>query len=371
MYIRGGDGAEVIYALRNDDDLSKSIGENFIKVNQNFRKYYQRRLPSDSSLDYYFMHRDTPNNETIIVEYGFLDSTKDDVMQLKNNWKNLAEAVLMAIVPYAGGVYKPLDDEFIYVIKPGDTLYEIAINNNTTINKLKEINKLDSDKLSIGQIIYLPGIEDSKESRYVVVSGDSLYKIANKFNISVDEIKRLNNLENNNLKIGQVLIIKDTDIKEPDNNLDSTNTYIVKPGDTLYKIANEYNLTVDEIKKINNLSSDELSVGQTLKLVSVEEPENTYMVKSGDTLYSIAKVFETDINKLKLLNNLKSNMLSVGQVLLIPNNNSYQKYTVKSNDNLYKIANNFNTSINKIKEINNLSSDILSIGQILLVPYNT
>ena len=64
-------------------------------------------------------------------------------------------------------------------------------------------------------------------------------------------------------------------------------------------------------------------------------------------------------------------MLSVGQVLLIPNNNSYQKYTVKSNDNLYKIANNFNTSINKIKEINNLSSDILSIGQILLVPYNT
>ena len=81
----GGDGAEVIYALRNTSTLSRKILEEIEKEGQNIRKYYQLRLPSNPIKDYYFMHRDTPNNETVIVEYGFVDSTKDDVEQIKNN----------------------------------------------------------------------------------------------------------------------------------------------------------------------------------------------------------------------------------------------------------------------------------------------
>ena len=81
----GGDGAEVIYALRNSSTLSKKILNELEKEGQNIRKYYQLRLPSNPSKDYYFMHRDTPNNETVIVEYGFIDSPEDDVEQIKRN----------------------------------------------------------------------------------------------------------------------------------------------------------------------------------------------------------------------------------------------------------------------------------------------
>ncbi len=70
---------EVIYALRNSSTLSKKILNELEKEGQNIRKYYQLRLPSNPSKDYYFMHRDTPNNETVIVEYGFIDSPEDDV----------------------------------------------------------------------------------------------------------------------------------------------------------------------------------------------------------------------------------------------------------------------------------------------------
>ena len=92
----GGDGAEIIYSLRNSNALSKKIATEFENVGQNVRKYYQRRLPSNPSKDYYYVLRDTPNNESIIVEYGFADSVGDDVKQLKNNWKTLTEAVVKA-----------------------------------------------------------------------------------------------------------------------------------------------------------------------------------------------------------------------------------------------------------------------------------
>ncbi len=101
----GGDGAEVIYALRNNSTLAKKILDNIESEGQNVRKYYQLRLPNNSSKDYYFIHRDTPNNESIIVEYGFVDSTKDDVSQIKNNYKKYAEAVVKAVCEYKGIKY--------------------------------------------------------------------------------------------------------------------------------------------------------------------------------------------------------------------------------------------------------------------------
>ena len=91
----GGDGAEVIYALRNNSVLSSKIAKELENAGQNVRKYYQRRLPSNPAKDYYYILRDTPNNETIIVEYGFADSTGDDVEQLKNNWEKYGRITLV------------------------------------------------------------------------------------------------------------------------------------------------------------------------------------------------------------------------------------------------------------------------------------
>ena len=77
------------------------------------------------------------------------------------------------------------------------------------MQELKDTNKLLSNSLAIGQILIIPDDNDKNESEYyTVVSGDTLYQISRKFNISVDELKRINNLTSNNLSIGQKLLIK-------------------------------------------------------------------------------------------------------------------------------------------------------------------
>lgn len=314
----GGTGAEVIYALRNSDVLAKDILNNIADTGQSVRKYYQRRLPSDTSKDYYFMHRNTGRTQPVIVEYGFIDDTPDKVKYLQDNYKQLAEAVIKAIAEYAGYKYTS----------------PFAVSDET----------------------------------YTVKAGDSLYAISKKFGLTVDELKKLNNLTSNTLKIGQVLKIKSstTSTVTP-----GTINYTVKSGDNLYAIARKYNTTVDEIKKLNNLASNTLSIGQVLKIPittpSQELPSETYVVQRGDSLYSIARKLGTTVDKLKNFNNLTSNLLSVGQVLKIPTSQKQTTYTVQKGDSLYSIAKKFNTSVDNLKALNNLSSNLLSIGQILVI----
>ena len=360
----GGDGAEVIYALRNSDTFSSKIAKELETAGQNVRKYYQRRLPSNPAKDYYYIMRDTPNNETVIVEYGFADSTGDDVSQIKNNWEDLAEAVTKAIVEYAGGTYQAPADSNYYTVKSGDSLWSISKKFGITVDELKQANNLTSNLLSIGQNLYIPTKEtDVTTNEYVVVKGDTLYGIASKFNTTVDNLKSINNLTTDALAIGQIL-------KIPSNTTTETNTYTVKSGDTLYAIANKYNTTVDAIKALNNLSSNTLSIGQTLKIPSsTTSNATTYTVKSGNTLYAIANKYNTTVDAIKNLNNLTSNTLSIGQTLKIPNNTSNNiTYTVKKGDSLYSIAQEFGTTVSAITDLNNLSTTVLMVGQKLLLP---
>ena len=366
----GGEGAEVIYALRNRDTLAKRILENIGTTGQTTRKYYQRRLPSDTSKDYYFIHRNTGNLEPLIVEYGFIDDTKD-VEFLKENYKELAEAVIAAVANYIGVPYTPPEGitTNTYVVQKGDSLYSIANKLGTTVSELKKENNLTSNTLQIGEVLRIPTKEiyEGEENVYIVQKGDTLYSVAMANNTTVDELKRINNLTSNILSTGQLLKIPSALLPE--------STYIVKKGDSLYSIANKYNTTVDELKRINNLTSNILSIGQVLKLPSdkvsdVEKEENTinYTVQKGDSLYSIARKYSTTIDKIKDLNNLTTNLLSIGQVLLIPTDTNLETtYTVQKGDSLYSIAKKYDTTVDRLKQLNNLKSNLLSIGQILIV----
>ena len=122
--MRGGTGAEAVYALRNNDALSKLILEEIAKTGQPIRKWYQRRLPSDPSKDYYFIHRLTGKTEPVLIEYGFVDNIKDANF-IKNNWQNLAEATVRAVASYVGAPYDQVSESSIYVVKRGDSLYSI------------------------------------------------------------------------------------------------------------------------------------------------------------------------------------------------------------------------------------------------------
>ena len=366
----GGEGAEVIYALRNRDTLAKRILENIGATGQTIRKYYQRRLPSDTSKDYYFIHRNTGNLEPLIVEYGFIDNTKD-VEFLKENYKELAEAVISAVANYIGVPYTPPEGitTNTYVVQKGDSLYSIANKLGTTVSELKKENNLTTNTLQIGEVLRIPTKEiyEGEENVYIVQKGDTLYSVAMANNTTVDELKKANNLTSNILSTGQLLKIPSALLPE--------STYIVKKGDSLYSIANKYNTTVDELKRINNLTSNILSIGQVLKLPSdkvsdVEKEENTinYTVQKGDSLYSIARKYSTTIDKIKDLNNLTTNLLSIGQVLLIPTDTNLETtYTVQKGDSLYSIAKKYDTTVDRLKQLNNLKSNLLSIGQILIV----
>ncbi len=255
----GGDGAEVIYALRNTSTLSNLILEEIAKRGQNVRRAYQRRLPSDTSKDYYFILRETSPLQSVLVEYGFLDSPKDDVFQLKNFYKDYAEAVVQAVMTYKGKPYRPPSLENFYIVQKGDSLWSISKKFNISVEQLKEFNNLTTNLISLGQVLNLP-VEKIPEipierEEYIVVAGDSLYRIAERFNTTVEEIMRLNSLTTTNLSIGQRLILLQSD---------NIFTYTVKRGDNLYSIARSFNTTVDSIKRKNNLKSDLLSIGQKL-----------------------------------------------------------------------------------------------------------
>ena len=164
--------------------------------------------------------------------------------------------------------------------------------------------------------------------------------------------------------------------------------YKVKKGDSLYSIALKYKTTVDEIKKINDLDNNLLTEGQTLyiekqqqdhigldicdqqSVEQIKDKYDTYIVKQNDSLYEIAKKYNTTINNLIYINDLKNNLLSLGQKLLVPHIQNYIIYEVKQGDSLYVISSNYNVTPKQIIDLNNLKSTTLNAGQKLKIPTN-
>lgn len=310
----GKNGAEIMYPLRNNSKLASLIASNLEDAGQTVLKYYQLRNNSDTSKDDDYLIRNTANNLTIVIDYGYIDNTSDANF-LKNNYEKLAEAVVKSIANYAGVSYTPANMERYYIVKKGDSLWSIASKNNTTVDNIKKLNNLSSNNLSVGQVLklsYDAENEDIKKSNiYTVKKGDSLWLIANKYGTTVDELKNANNLKSNTLSIGQTLIIPEK--KESTSKI----SYVVKKGDSLWLIANKYDTTVEKIKSTNNLKSNTLSIGQVLVIPSSSE-FITYTVKKGDSLWLIANKYNTTVDNIKKLNNLSSNNLQINQKLILP-----------------------------------------------------
>ena len=236
--INDNNSIEIIYPLRKTNVLARELYNNL--ESYNVSKYYQLRDNTNTNLDFYELLRDI-NNNSIVIKYG------NDYL----NNLTIPNIIYKTINSYLG-------NENIYIVKSGDSLYSIAKKFNTTVDDIKKINNLTNNLLSINQKLIIPQDNNSNDNNnndiYIVKSGDSLYSIAKKFNTTIDDIKKTNNLTNNLLSINQRLIIPKT----------STITYTVIKGDSLYSIAKKFNTTVDNIKKANNLNSNLLSIGQKL-----------------------------------------------------------------------------------------------------------
>ncbi len=222
----------------------------------------------------------SPDIPSILVETGFISNPQEEKLLVQNYHQNqLASAISKAVVQYfkdnppEGMIVVNHPSGTTHKVKSGESLSVIASNYGTTTANLKSWNNLKSSTVYVGQELKVasPSATSSSSSApaaisnsdhmttYVVKNGDYLGKIAEKYSVSVNSIKQQNNMRSNTLKVGQTL-------KIPVSSKPKSITYQVQRGDFLGKIADKYGVSVADIRKANNLRSDSLAVGQKLTI---------------------------------------------------------------------------------------------------------
>lgn len=250
------------------------------------------------------------------------------------------------------------------------------------------------------------------EQEHVVKQGETLFSISRLYDVSVGELREWNNLQSNALQPGQTLIVAAHTNSEND---DKRILHEVKPGDSLFGISRQYNVTIAEIQEWNNLESTNLDAGTELviypqsanqqsqpsidDLEQMDEEERTsiverysesasdsesYTVKSGDTLYGIARQHDMSVTELRQINNLQGDMLRVGQRITVHKiqtapsiaegaENStpqgrFATYRVQTNENTGRVLDKFKMTRNEFEALNpGLDADNISSGQQITV----
>ena len=159
---------------------------------------------------------------------------------------------------------------------------------------------------------------------HVVESGDSLWALASKYDTEVQIIEQINFLNNDLLTIGSTLLIPLS--KTPTNNFIPYEMHIVSEGDTLWDIANTYNLQVSDLAKMNSIDERSyLQLGQQLTIGNknihrnIESKKRTilYSIKQGDNLYKISELFDVTIKSIEEINDFSDDSLMPGQIIKI------------------------------------------------------
>ena len=170
-----------------------------------------------------------------------------------------------------------------HTVRSGESLYKIATDNGITVDELKAANNLTNDAVKAGQTLVIPAKGEAakhaaatkpeqKTSKYTVRKGDNLGKIAAKHGITVDQLKELNNLTDNNIMVGQSIVVPGdgeqaaTKPAKAEREKPRTTTHTVRSGETLGAIAEKYGTTVSAIKRASGIKSDRISIGQKLTI---------------------------------------------------------------------------------------------------------
>jgi membrane-bound lytic murein transglycosylase D len=172
-----------------------------------------------------------------------------------------------------------------YRVRSGDSLHSIANRHQLTVSTLKDINKLSSNMLRIGQMLSIPtqpGLQTNEPlfqrstvaastatRSYRVKSGDNLWQIAKNHNVAVKDVQRWNKLSGNKLRVGQVLKLQAGTTLASNSSRKSATYYKVRQGDSLYLIAKRFKVPMKSLQSWNPKAGKALKPGQTLTLYQV------------------------------------------------------------------------------------------------------
>lgn len=306
---------------------------------------------------------------------------------------------------------KPPSNPLRYRVRRGDSLGKIAQRNGVSIRQLQVWNGLRGSRIYSGQTLIVgskpsgqptggasttPSRQDlaaAGPGQYRIRSGDSLITIAEKFGVSVTDLKRWNGLSSTRIRAGNLLVVRPPSSTTVAKATAPANakTYKVRNGDTLGSIAQRHGATVTQIKQWNGLSSSRINVGKTLIVSGGSRPATRsvpassdgsirYVIRSGDTLGAIADRHGVTASDLRRWNNIRGSRIIRGNELKIfpkrnsaaapapaPARHSSTRYTVRSGETLGGIANRHGVTVTQLKSWNNLRSSSIRAGQSLLV----
>ena len=228
---------------------------------------------------------------------------------------------------------------------------------------------------------------------HIVQKGDYLGKIAQRYGTTVRVLKRLNNKNSSHLRIGEKLIVStEADFQyaktESAPIINHNGRYTVKSGDSLWSIARRHNMSTTQLASLNRLSKQKpLQIGQTLTVSHTPSSQNStsatapsqaqqklkYTVRAGDSLYKIALRHGVSQSQLKKWNRLQGSMIKPGQTLIVYQGEGISKhkyYKIQSGDNLWKIARAHNVSLASLSQYNAIGKRAtLQPGQLIKIPF--
>ena len=271
---------------------------------------------------------------------------------------------------YAGQSLKvgpPVKSGDWYRVRRGDTLSKIARQFAVPVYKLKALNRLNGSVIHVGQKLYLQKTaaparsaliddQDEEPSEYTVRRGDTLSKIALRFDVGLGFLRQINKLKSDLIRPGQKLRLRASRLEEA--------VHVVKEGETLTEIARRYRVSVSQLQRLNALVGDRILIGQKLRLK--DAARTVHIVERGDALWEIARAYGISVYRLKILNGLRSNRIYPGQELKLYSDQKLEPsaapasgprlatYVVKRGDYLAQIARLHQMSVAEITRLNNL-----------------
>ncbi len=294
-----------------------------------------------------------------------------------NGIANLHRIRAGQVLVIPGGEYVPLPaNPGIHIVRRGETLSSIARRYHVRVKDLVAWNDLKSAHVIYpGQRLIVSNeyVPHQEEIVHTVKRGETISQIAAKYGASTNAVLRANGLaRTSKIYPGQKISVP----VGPESTRGKVGTYVVKKGDTISEIAKLYGVSVENLLRINGLRArDKIYPGQRLKIAGSTSSEKelvVHKVKRGETLWSIARKYATSVEEIVRTNGLKqAASIYPGQRLKIVASGGGQTkvHTVRRGETITRIARHYGVPVRSVLEVNNLDADdIIYPGQRIRVP---